>query len=197
MTSGPIANLARATLAALALVLGSGAARAAEAPFTQLMALLAAQRSGTVTFVARTYAAGLTRPLISSGVLRFRAPDHLEQRTLKPVPSELILDGEHMTVRRDGRTHQLDLRAYPNIAVYVDALRATLGGHGRALRHQFAIGWHGTLAHWRLTLRPLQADAHIRQIRLAGAGATIERIEILAPRGARTVLRLSGAPAAP
>ena len=191
MTSGPIGKCARAASAALLLVLGTGAAQAAAAPFTQLMALLAARRSGTVTFVARTYAAGLTRPLVSSGMLRFRAPDHLEQRTLKPAPSELILNGEHMTVRRDGETHQLNLRAYPDVAVYVDALRETLGGHGRALRRLFAIGWHGTLAHWQLTLRPIQAGARVRQIRLAGAGANIQRIEILAPRGARTVLRLS------
>ncbi|MGC8519365.1 MAG: LolA family protein [Steroidobacteraceae bacterium] len=196
MTSGPIGNVTRATLGALVLILGTGAARAAEAPFTQLMALLAAHRSGTVTFVARTYAAGLTRPLVSSGVLRFRAPDHLEQRTLKPVPSEIILDGEHMTVRRGGQTHRLNVRAYPDIAVYVDALRATLDGRGRSLRRQFTIGWHGTLSHWQLTLRPLQAGARVRQIRLAGAGANIQRIEILAPKGARTVLRLSE-PAAP
>ena len=196
MTSGPIGKGTRAALAALVLLLGAGAARAAGAPFTQLMALFAARRSGTVTFVARTYAAGLTRPLVSSGVLAFRAPDHLEQRTLNPVPSELILDGEHMTVRRGGETHHLNLRAYPDIAVYVDALRETLGGHGKALRRLFAIGWHGTLAAWRLTLRPLQADAHVREIRLAGAGANIQRIEIRAPQGARTVLHLS-APTAP
>jgi hypothetical protein len=173
------------------LLLGPSAVRAAEAPFAQLMALLAARPSGTVTFVAHTYAAGLTRPLVSSGVLKFRAPDHLEQRTLAPVPSELVIDGEHMTVRRDGQTHHLNLGAYPNIALYVDALRETLDGHGQALRRWFAIGWQGTLAEWQLTLRPIAADAHVRQIRLSGAGANIQRIEIRASQGARTVLRLS------
>lgn len=179
------------------LSLGAGAAQAgADTPFAHLMALLATGHGGTVTFVAHTYAAGLRRPLVSSGVMRYRPPDHLEQRTLEPVPSELILDGSHLTVRRGGHTHRLQLSDYPQIALYIDALRDTLGGHGAALRHEFTIGWHGTLAHWTLILTPRLPGAPVRQIRLAGASADIQRIELLAPHGARTVLRLT-APSAP
>ena len=196
MTSGPRTN-AVACLAGLALALLSALAHAGTAvAFERLMGLLAARQRGAVTFTARTYAAGLTRPLVSSGLLRYRAPDHLEQLTRQPAASALILDGEHLTVRRDGRTRHLDLRDYPDIAVYVAALRDTLNGRGARLQRQFVVGWHGTLAHWRLTLRPLQHNAPVRRIRLTGSAADIHSIEILAPDGARTVMRLGPPPAA-
>ena len=196
MTSGP-SRKAAALVALLALGLTGAAARAGpDTPFARLMALLAARERGEVTFVARTYAAGLTRPLESSGVLRYRAPDHLEQRTLKPAPSDLILDGERLTVRRDGHTRHVDLRNYPDIAVYVDALRDTLAGRGAALERRFTVRWRGTLDHWQLTLTPIRAGASVRRIRLAGEAADIRTIEIVAPHGARTVMRLGPPPAA-
>ena len=196
MTSGPRANLL-ATLAGVALALSGSCAHAGTRPaFERLMGLLAARQRGSVTFTARTYAAGLTRPLQSAGILRYRAPDHLEQLTREPARSALILDGERLTVRRDGRTRHLNLRDYPDIAVYVAALRDTLGGRGAQLQRHFAIGWHGTLAHWQLTLRPLQHRARVRRIRLTGAAADIHSIEILAADGARTVMRLGPTPAA-
>lgn len=196
MTSGPRRKLG-ALGALVTLGLGAFAAHAGtNATFTRLMGLLAARRHGEVSFLSRTYAAGLTRPLVSSGVLRYRAPDHLEQRTLKPERSELIIDGEHLTMRRDGHTHRVDLRAYPDIAVYVDALRDTLGGRGAELKRLFAVRFTGTLAHWRMTLRPIEANARVRRIRLTGAAADIRTIEILAPNGARTVMRIGSPPGA-
>ena len=196
MTSGP-SRKAAALVALLALGLTAAVSRAGpDTPFTRLMALLAARQRGEVTFVARTYAAGLTRPLESSGVLRYRAPDHLEQRTLKPAPSDLILDGERLTVRRGGRTRHVDLRSYPDIAVYVDALRDTLAGRGAALERHFTVRWRGTLAHWQLTLVPVSSGASVRRIRLAGEAADIRTIEILAPHGARTVMRIGPPPGA-
>ncbi len=186
-----------ALVALVALGLAGTVARAAtDGAFAHLMALLAARRGGEVSFVARTYAAGLTRPLVSSGVLRYRAPDHLEQRTLRPVPSELILDGERLTVHRDGHTRRLDLRDYPDVATYVDALRDTLAGRGARLRRVFTVGFSGTLAHWRLTLRPRAPDTRVRRIRLTGTAADIRSIEILAPDGARTVMRIGPPPGA-
>ncbi len=195
MISGPRRRLA-ALAALITLGLGAAAAHAAApTPFTRLMGLFAARRHGEVTFLARTYARGLTRPLVSSGVLGYRAPDHLEQHTLKPVPSALIVDGERLTVRRGGHTRRLDLRDYPDIAIYVDAMRDTLAGRGARLQRLFAVGFTGTLAHWQLTLTPLRSDAHVRQIRLAGAAADIRSIEILAPHGARTLMRIGPPPA--
>ncbi|MHB1872406.1 MAG: LolA family protein [Steroidobacteraceae bacterium] len=163
--------------------------------FTQLMALLGARQQGAARFVARTYAPGLRRPLVSSGELRYHAPDHLEQRTLEPTPSELILDGEQLTVQRGAHTRRLNLRDYPDIAVYVDALRDTLGGHGAALQRRFVVRLTGTLAQWQLILSPRQGNSRVRRIRLTGARADIRTIEILAPDGARTVMRIGPPPA--
>lgn len=180
-------------LAVLCLA-GPGARADTGAPFTRLMALLAARTHGEVTFRARTYLSGLTRPLVSHGVLRYRAPDHLEQHTLAPRPSQMILDGDELTVRRNGHTRHVDLRDYPAIAVYIDALRDTLAGNGAALERHFTVAFTGSLAHWRLTLTPLTSDARVRRIRLAGDAADIRSIEVLAHHGARTIMLIGPPP---
>jgi hypothetical protein len=58
----------------------------------EVLAQLAMRKHGHVEFIEQKFIATLDRPIESSGELRFDAPDHLEQRTLKPRPETLILD---------------------------------------------------------------------------------------------------------
>ena len=192
MTSGRRPRRAGALLALWAACLAAHAAVPAD--FTRLMGLLAARPSARASFVARTYVKGLTRPLVSTGVLAYSAPDRLEQHTLTPVPSEVILHGEHLTMRRGTQVRRLDVRAYPQVAVYVSALRETLSGNARGLERHFNIAFTGTLARWQLTLRPKARRAPVSRIVLRGSRADIRAIEIRARGGGRTVLRIGPPP---
>src|SRR5215469_14377515 len=101
--------IAGGLFALLLLVSGSGfAAQQAQAGFTleQLMHSLAQRKHGKVTYVEEDYLAILDRPVKSSGVLVYDAPDHLEKRTLRPKPQSLVLQGDELTVRRGHRTYQ-------------------------------------------------------------------------------------------
>lgn len=188
--------------AALGGVLGlcALAASAADAPasLTQVMASLAARTHAEAPFVERAYLSRLSRPWRTSGVLIYRAPDHLEQRTLSPRPAALILDGQQLIVRRGHRTDRLDLRSYPAIAPYVDAIRDTLAGNLAGLERAFEVAFTGDLRRWRLELVPRDADAahRVRRIRIGGAGADIRTVEVLETDGDRTVMTI-GQPAAP
>ena len=192
MTSGRRPSLAGALLVLWAACLSAHAAVPAD--FTRLMGLLAARPSARASFQARTYVKGLTRPLVSTGMLAYRAPDHLEQHTLTPAPSELILQGERLTIRRGSQVRRLDVRAYPQIAVYVSALRETLSGNARGLEKHFDIEFTGTLARWRLTLTPKARGAPVSRIALRGSQADIRAIEIRVRSGERTVMRIGPPP---
>jgi hypothetical protein len=212
------AGLARGALAsaglAILLALGGGAAVASllglitgtahAAPSSpasgldRLMALLARRKHGEVPFTERDTLSILTRPLESSGVLIYDAPDHLVKRTLRPRRESLALDGDRVTVRRRGRALQFNLDSYPQAAPYVEAIRATLAGDRAALERVFHVKFEGSLAHWRLALTPRQTRMakRVRRIRIAGARDDIRRVEILERDGDRSVMRL-GPPSAP
>jgi hypothetical protein len=181
------------TLAWAALAL---AANDANGQLEKLMALLALRRHGEVAYVEEDYLAILDRPLKSSGVLIYDAPDRLEKKTLTPRKESLVLKDGQLTVRRGQRTYHLDLKEYPQVAPYVDAIRATLAGDLGALRKVFTVTFQGSLEHWTLGLVPLdeRVARQLRSIRITGAEGSVESVEIEKDNGDRSVMTM-GAPA--
>src|SRR5580692_10748834 len=102
--------------------------RAAESDLKRLMALLAERAHGHVSFVEDDYLAVLDRPLHSSGELFYDRPDRLEKRTLTPHPASIVLEHDSITVQARGHTRVLALRDYPQMAPFIESLRATLAG---------------------------------------------------------------------
>ena len=162
----------------------------------QLMESLARRKHGQVSYEETDYFAVLDRPLKSSGLLIYDAPDHLEKRTLKPKEQALILDGDQLTVQRGRRNYRMQLSAYPQVAPLVDAMRDTLAGNEEALRKAFKIGFTGTADGWKLELVPLDEDVarKVSRLEIAGAHDEIRSVEILQVGGDRSVMTL-GEPA--
>jgi len=103
----------------------------------QVMGMLAMRQHGRVEFVEQQFLAVLSRPIESSGELRYDAPDRLEKRTLKPHAETLVLAGEQLSVERAGRRRVMDLHAYPQVLPFVESIRATLAGDRKALERLF------------------------------------------------------------
>lgn len=187
----------RGIVSILALAWGAAAlaANGGNGELRKLMALLAQRRHGEVTYTEKDYLGILDRPLKSSGVLIYDAPDHLEKRTLKPRKESLVLDHGAITVKRGDRTYHLDLREYPQVAPYVDAIRATLAGDLGALEKVFRVRLEGSLGHWRLRLVPRdeRVARQLRRIRIAGAEASVESVEIDKDNGDRSVMTMGTA----
>jgi outer membrane lipoprotein-sorting protein len=179
---------------ALILILTSAAAIAAQPGITldALMKSLAQRREGTVTYAEEDYVAILDRPVKSSGVLVYRAPDHLEKRTLKPKKESLVLDGDQMTVQRGHRTYRVQLSSYPQVGPLVDAVRDTLAGNEEGLQKAFKVELTGTLEDWKLELVPLDEEVarKVKQVEIAGARDVIRSVEILQVDGDRSVMTL-------
>ena len=179
------------------LALGTPLARAAPDDLPQVMRLLAARRHGRVDFVEQHFLSVLKRPVESYGVMTYDAPNRLEKRTVEPRPEELVLDGNELTVERKGRTHVLDLAAYPSILPFIESVRATLAGDLPALERVFNVDFAGTLERWTLRLSPRDSKVSktVSEVRIEGSRDALLKVEILEANGDRSLMTLRDHPA--
>lgn len=163
----------------------------------RLLAGFARQGSARATFIERKTVRVLDRPLVSSGELRFEAPDVLEKRTLRPRPELLRLEGDRLTLEREDRKLSLDLRSTPEAAALVDSIRGTLAGDREALERVYRLQLEGSAASWALTLTPREPalSAWVKRIRIAGRRADVTVIEILHANGDSTLTSVQRLPA--
>jgi hypothetical protein len=158
----------------------------------QVMGMLAMRQHGRVEFIEQQFLSVLSRPIESSGELRYDAPDRLEKRTLKPHAETLLLTGEVLTVERAGRRRVMDLHAYPQVLPFVESIRATLAGDRKALERLFRLDFAGSVSRWTLTLVPLQSKVKqsVSQVRIEGAQDQLLKVEIRQPDGDRSLMTL-------
>jgi outer membrane lipoprotein-sorting protein len=188
-----------AALTAAVLCVTSTLAVAADAPWTldRLMNTLGAKKSGRAHFTETRYLKIAQEPLESSGELVFVAPDHLEKHTASPKPENLVVDGDMLTVDRNGRKVTIPLRNYPELGAFIESIRATLAGNRFALENAYTVSIDGKGDDWTMTLVP--TDSRMKQkvssITLAGTGAALARVEIRQADGDRSLMRLQDASA--
>ncbi|HEY1611944.1 MAG TPA: LolA-related protein [Paraburkholderia sp.] len=163
----------------------------------RLMATLAQRRSGHATFVETKYLSIAARPIESSGELLFDAPDHLEKRTVSPKPENLVVDGDHVTIERNGHRYTLALAQYPEVAAFIESIRATLAGNRYALEQLYKVEIAGHGDDWTLTLTPLDSRMQkvISTITLDGTGEQLRTVTIRQADGDHSVMRLQNASA--
>ena len=148
--------------------------------FGELMTLLAQRSHGHVRFEEEDHVALLEHPLRSSGELVYERPDRLEKRTLAPKPASMVLQGGTVTLESGRRKRVVALRDYPQLAPFIESLRATLAGDRTALEQSFQVAFEGSLEHWTLTLVPLdpKLKALVQKIRIEGTRAELRSLSI-------------------
>jgi outer membrane lipoprotein-sorting protein len=157
----------------------------------QLMQLLSRQQHAEADFEERQYLSVLTQPLVSSGTLIYRAPGHLEQRTLKPRRQTMVLDHGTLLMQVGAHRRSVALADYPQLAPLIDSIRATLAGDQTALEQRFHLQLYGALDHWRLQLQPRTTQpANITQIDIRGQQAQILEVQIRQADGDHAVMHI-------
>lgn len=166
--------------AALVLLLLPALGHAADWGLDQLMRDLAQTRSGRASFIEKKSIAVLDQPVESSGELFYRAPDHLERRTLKPKAESMTVDAGTLVIERGRQKHQLQLQDYPELAAFIDSIRGTLAGDRAALERNYRLSLDGTAERWTLQLLPVneKMQAVVSRIRIAGVRDAVRSIEI-------------------
>jgi len=182
----------RRLLATLALLLAAAPTLAAGWGLEQLMATLADNPGGRVSFVETRYMALLDAPIEASGELVYVAPSRLERHTVKPKPESMVLDGDRLSLSRDGQTHTLRLRDYPEAAALIDSIRATLAGDRATLEKTYALKLSGNAGRWALDLLPADPAVArlVSRIRLSGSSGEVHEVEIFQADGDRSVMRI-------
>lgn len=157
----------------------------------QLLAELAQNKQGQATFVETKYLAVLERPIKSSGTLSFQSPARIEKNTLEPKREVLVLDGDTLTVTRDGRTMTVNLRDHAQVLSFVEAIRGVLLGNVQVLDQVYKIQVSGNEANWRMVLTPRDAKlaSMIKEIRMGG-GRQVRSVEYVEPNGDHTVMQI-------
>lgn len=182
--------LALASLFALLAPLPAQAAAAWDLP--QLMELLAANGGGRVRFTETRHLAMLDAPLVATGELVYVPPARLERHTETPVRETMVLDGDTLNLSREGRTHSLKLRDYPEAAALIESIRATLAGDRKALERTYALGLSGNPGQWALDLLPSDPAVAkvVLRIRVTGSRGLVRGVEIQQADGDRSVMRI-------
>jgi outer membrane lipoprotein-sorting protein len=170
----------------------AGAQGAAPFDLAHLMARFATVKSANAQFVERRYLHFLKAPLIAKGVLIFTAPNRLEKKTLEPAAEDMVVDGDTLTVQREGQTQTLSLSAYPQLGAFIEGIRATLTGDPASLQRIYQTDLQGDASGWQLQLQPRDPamQAVVRSISILGSGAVINRIQTIEHDGDRTDLQI-------
>lgn len=172
---------------------GSGTASDASSELDRVMALLSQRRHGEAQFHERKYLATLKRPLESSGVLLYQAPDHLEQQITSPQPMSVILDHGMLTIEKGKHRRVLRLTDYPQLAPLIDSIRATLAGDRAALEQAFQLGFTGTVDHWQLQLEPRTTSLgiNLKRIDIRGERDAVHEVQLLQTDGGRSIMSIT------
>ncbi|HLK70467.1 MAG TPA: LolA-related protein [Steroidobacteraceae bacterium] len=178
--------------AALADSSAAPALTSADPQLAELMRQLAGQRYTTAHFEQSQWLNGLTRPLKSAGTLSYRAPDHLEERIETPRAQRLVLDHGVLSLQLGRHRRSVALADYPELAPWLDSLRALLAGDLPALQQHFALQLSGPLSQWQLQMKPLDpsVQARLQDIRVRGRDAQIEELQLEQSDGEHSLMRI-------
>ncbi|NMV39608.1 outer membrane lipoprotein carrier protein LolA [Ralstonia insidiosa] len=188
-------SLFRACVAMLAASLLASTVHAADVSgwtLDRLMSTLAHNKSGRATFTETKTLSIAAQPIESSGELVFVAPDHLEKHTLRPKPEHLVIDGNTLTVERNQRKFSMPLGQYPELAAFIESIRATLAGNRYALEAVYKVAISGRGDDWTLTLTPIDTRMQkvVSTITLDGTRDVLRSVAIRQADGDHSLMRL-------
>jgi outer membrane lipoprotein-sorting protein len=177
------------------LLLGLVLATAVDAQTWGLPQLMAALQSGhaeQVSFEERRELALLDVPLVLRGTLTYRAPDLLRKEVIAPEHQVFEVDGERLTIESSEGSREVSVNAYPALAAFVAAYRATLAGDLATLRQHYDPQLTGSRTSWTLRLRPRSAELarYLSEIVFRGSAERIRSIESLESSGDKSVMQL-------
>ena len=160
--------------------------------FARLMAQLAQVQSSRARYSEVRRVAVLQKPLQLSGTLFYARPARIEKRQILPFEEVIRVDGDRLTVEREGKTREIMLQSAPLIAGLVESLRATLAGDATELERLYSVRVRGTRQRWTLELTPREVEIAgvVKSILVAGSDSRVARLEILEPSGDGSVMTI-------
>jgi hypothetical protein len=146
-----------------------------------LLQLMAQRTQAQANFVETKHLSVLTRPLVSRGILTYRAPDYLAKVTQHPQVERFIIQGQHISIQQgDKPARTLAIDRYPLLVALIDPLRATLAGNQQQLSRYYQLNFAHNKQGWELDLWPkskaLKKQVNFMQIKGSNNQITSMRI---------------------
>ena len=188
--------LALTALCTVDLAATAASASAAPAdPIAGLLAQFASHPHEHAHFTEQTYSRVLTHPVDTSGELYFDAPDRLEKQTLTPVPEDLLVEGNNVTVTRGTHRRSFQIGEIPLLRPLLEGLRATLAGDLAGLTAHFTLSFEPTATGWLLTLQPLPGDPQplFQRLQIGGRDGHVQSLQIERAGGDRSLMKITPA----
>jgi outer membrane lipoprotein-sorting protein len=169
---------------------------------TELFAKMATLTGLEANFVETKKVALLKVPLRSEGTLFYMRPGYLLRQVTAPKPSQVLITPERLELKDAQGTRIMDLRARPDVKLFVESFIKVLAGDQAALSTVFDIHFERIAANaqpasapggWKLALTPKAAPLNqlVRKLTLTGKGYAVERIEVLETKGDSAITELS------
>ena len=160
-----------------------------------LLALIGKPQASRATFDERKFLRQLEAPVDSSGELLFQPPATLVMQTLQPRTETMRVDGQTLTLERGRLQRTLRLAEHPEIAVYVEPIRAALAGDRLALERGYSTDLRGTAADWKLRLTPKPgapgaAPLAVESLLLSGRQGEVRQVEVRLADGDYSVMNI-------
>lgn len=155
---------------------------------------MAAVPASRTRFVETRHLALLTRPLELKGSLTYERPHRLTKHVESPFDETLTVDGEALSLvnKTKGEQRFVSLREQPALRALVESVRATLAGDHAQLERHYRVKFSGARDAWQLRLVPREAHlrGYVESVALSGAGARVQRIEVLESGGDSSVMTI-------
>jgi hypothetical protein len=123
----------------------------------------------------------------------FIAPNHLEKKTVRPTFENLVVDNDMLTITRGRQVHSVSLQAYPQLAIFINSMRATLAGDRATLESAYETELSFRQTAWLLTLSPRDKKLAkvIKKIQLSGEYGLLKRVEMMRADGDWSVMDIT------
>jgi len=174
--------------ATLALLLASGASAAFD--LDALMQALRDVPERHARFEETRRIALLEGPIVRRGTLDYVRPDRLTMRVDAPFYEKLDVAGDALTIERRSGTTRVALASQPQVAAWIESLRATLAGDRAGLTAHFEVALEGDADSWRMSLKPRDPvlAGVVARVAIAGRGAAVVRFETEEVKGDSSVV---------
>ena len=134
-----------------------------------------------VFFTETRTAEFLETPLISYGSLEFKAPNTLIKHLTHPEKSEQRIEGDVLSINQsENIKHTVSLKAHPELAIGINAIRWVLSGNLNALNKNFYVTFKNNEHKWWIILVPNDSEAlkFIASILVTGSDDEITQIDL-------------------
>ena len=135
----------------------------------------------------------LKEPMVLGGYLAYPAAGRLEKVVETPFRETLRVNGNEISITRDGEERRISLRNRASFRVMLNSIEAIMAGGGETLREHFDATVSGNDANWRIELLPRQRRLARQLLRMeVTGGAQVESIRFELPDGEWQYLEIHG-----